>query len=149
MTRRTGLAALLGLTQLKGHTNVKRTATGAFEVKLAPLDMDGETLGRMSINKTFHGGLEATSIGQMLTAGAPQGSGVYVAVERVQGKLDGRAGAFSLHHRGVMDRGQPSLSVLIVPDSGSGDLLGITGSLLIKIESGKHFYELEYTLPGE
>jgi hypothetical protein len=149
MTRRTGLAALLGLTQLKGHTNLKRVASGTFEVKLAPLDMEGETLGRMSINKTFQGDLDASSIGQMLTAGSGQTSGVYVAVERVQGKLDGRSGAFALHHRGVMERGKPSMSVLVVPDSGTGELTGIDGSLTIRIEGGKHFYELEYTLPGQ
>lgn len=128
---------------------MKQTASGSFDVKLAPLDMQGDTLGRMSINKQFHGPLEASSIGQMLTAGASvKGSAVYVAVERVQGTLDGRTGAFTLHHRGIMDRGQPSLSVLIAPDSGAGELSGISGTLTIRIEGGKHFYDLEYTLPA-
>lgn len=128
---------------------MKQTASGSFDVKLAPLDMQGDTLGRMSINKQFHGPLEASSIGQMLTAGASvKGSAVYVAVERVQGTLDGRTGAFTLHHRGIMDRGQPSLSVLIAPDSGAGELSGISGTLNIRIEGGKHFYDLEYTLPA-
>lgn len=130
-----------------------QVAKGAFDVKITPLELGGpveaEKLGRLAIDKVYHGGLEATAQGQMLTAGSEvEGSGVYVAVERVTGTLDGRKGAFALHHRGVMTRGEPKLSIDVVPDSGTGELTGLTGTLHIKIEDGNHFYELEYRLPA-
>ena len=130
-----------------------RHAKGEFDVKVTPLALDGPAedpkLGRLAIEKTFHGPLAATGRGQMLTADSEvQGSGVYVAVERVTGTLDGRKGSFALHHRGVMTRGQPALSVQVAPDSGTGELAGITGTLHIIIEGGKHFYDLEYELPA-
>ena len=128
-------------------------ATGPFDVKVTPLPLAGPaeeaTLGRMSIEKQFHGDLEATSTGQMLTASTEvKGSGVYVAIERVSGKLNGRTGTFALYHRGVMERGEPRLDVSVVPDSGTGELVGLAGTLRIVIaEGGKHSYELDYTLP--
>ncbi len=128
-------------------------AAGPFDVKVTPLPLAGPaeeaTLGRMSIEKQFHGGLEATSTGQMLTASTEvKGSGVYVAIERVSGKLNGRTGTFALYHRGVMERGEPRLDVTVVPDSGTGELVGLAGTLRIVIaEGGKHSYELDYTLP--
>ncbi len=128
-------------------------ATGPFDVKVSPLPLAGPTedatLGRMSIEKTFHGDLEAAGNGQMLTAGTDvKGSGVYVAVEKVSGKLHGRTGTFALYHRGVMTRGEPSLEVTVVPDSGTGELAGLAGTLKIIIaEGGKHSYDFEYTLP--
>jgi len=129
-------------------------ASGTFEVKLIPQDdkspdnkpEDG-TLGRMSIDKQFHGDLEATSKGQMLTAGtAVEGSAGYVAIERVSGTLHGRNGSFALQHSGAMTRGVPQLTVTVVPDSGDGQLVGLAGQMTIKIADGKHFYDFEYTL---
>jgi len=126
-------------------------AVGPFEVSLKPLPMDDEPgsdmLGRMSIDKQFHGDLEGTSKGQMLTGGtAIRNSAGYVAIERVTGSLKGRKGSFILQHTGIMNRGAPSLVITIVPDSGTGQLDGIRGTMAIKIEGGKHSYELNYTL---
>jgi len=126
-------------------------ATGSFEVKLAPqpIENNGEetSLGRMSIDKRFEGGLQAVSKGQMLTAGTPvKGSAVYVAVETITGTLNGRSGAFTLYHTGVMTRGEPRLSITVVPDSGSGELAGLTGQMSITIENGKHSYDFEYAI---
>ena len=129
--------------------DVTTRATGTFEVKLKPLaahdSSEGSPLGRMSIDKVFTGDLEATSIGEMLTAMSPlPGSGAYVAVERVTGVLHGRRGSFLFHHVGVMTRGAPSLNVTVVPDSGTGELTGLTGSMMIIIEGKKHSYEFDY-----
>jgi hypothetical protein len=129
---------------------VAKHASGVFEVKLAPLAEDkgeGSTLGRMSIDKQFQGDLEATSKGEMLTAMTEvKGSAGYVAIERVIGRLQGRQGSFVLLHRGIMTGGGQELSLTVVPDSGSGELVGLTGKMDIKIAEGKHFYEFEYTL---
>jgi hypothetical protein len=126
-------------------------ASGTFEVKLTPQAAeDGDAgLGRMSIDKQFHGDLEGTSKGFMLASSATivKGSGGYVAMERVTGTLKGRTGTFVLQHSGTMTRGTPQLNVSVVPDSGSGQLEGITGTLTIKIDAGKHSYEFDYTLP--
>jgi len=125
--------------------------TGEFEVELAPQPMaeaGAESgLGRMTLNKQFHGELEATSQGEMLSAmTGVQGSGVYVAVERVTGALAGRRGSFMLHHTGIMKRGAPHLSINVVPDSGTDELAGLTGKMDIRIEAGgKHFYDFEYS----
>jgi hypothetical protein len=122
------------------------TATGAFEVTIQPLGSD-EMLGRMSLDKQFHGELAATSKGEMLTAGtAVKGSAGYVAIERVSGTLHGRTGTFILQHTGTMNRGAPQLTISVVPDSGTGDLAGIAGTMTIDIDAGKHTYELTYTL---
>jgi hypothetical protein len=151
------LAAVLGAPGAPAAAQEKGTkmrhAKGEFDVKVTPLALAGPAedpkLGRMSLEKTFHGPLAATAHGQMLTAGSEvEGSGVYVAVERVTGTLDGKKGSFALHHRGVMTRGEPSLSILVVPDSGTGELAGLTGTLHITIEGGKHFYDFEYELPA-
>jgi hypothetical protein len=102
----------------------------------------------MSIDKQFHGDLEATSKGQMLTAGTEvQGSAGYVAIERVSGTLGGRSGTFALQHSGTMTRGEPQLSITVVPDSGTGQLVGLAGTMLITIADGKHSYGFDYTLP--
>ena len=127
-------------------------ATGTFEVKLTPQAPDGKfedaTLGRMTIDKQIHGDLEATSKGTMLTAGTDvKGSAGYVAIERVTGTLHGRTGAFVLQHTGTMSRGTYQLSVTVVPDSGTGQLLGLSGKFNITIAAGKHSYDFEYTLP--
>jgi len=129
-------------------------ASGTFEVKLSkePLanpDAD-PTLGRMTIDKTFSGDLQGTSKGEMLMAGsAEKGSAGYVAIERVTGTLRGRSGSFVLQHMGVMNRGTPQLTVTVVPDSGTGELAGLAGTLDIKITDGKHFYTFDYVLPGK
>ena len=124
-------------------------AAGTFEVKLTPQPMDIPTLGRLQLEKQFHGDLEAESKGEMLSAGtAVKGSAGYVAIERVSGALGGRSGSFVLQHRGVMTRGEPELSVTVVPDSGTGELAGIAGRMTIRIADGKHYYDFEYTLPG-
>lgn len=124
------------------------TAAGTFDVTLIPLDIDGELMGRRLIDKRFHGALDAASSGQMLSAGTTtKGSAVYVAIERVRGLLDGRAGSFVLHHTGVMDRGAPSLSIAVAPDSGTEALEGLTGSMTIVVEGGVHHYTMTYDLP--
>jgi len=132
---------------------VKMTqAKGTFEVSLKPQDDKSEdaTLGRMTIDKQFHGDLEGVSKGQMLTASTTvKDSAGYVAIERITGTLHGRQGSFVLQHNGTMNRGVPQLVVTVVPDSGTDQLAGITGTLTIKITEGKHFYEFEYTLPNK
>lgn len=104
-------------------------------------------LGRMSLDKQFHGGLEAISKGQMLaTMSSVPGSGGYVAMERVTGALKGKNGSFVLQHSGTMTRGVPQMTVSVVPDSGTGQLVGLAGAMTIKIAEGKHSYEFDYTL---
>ncbi len=127
-------------------------ASGTFDVRIVALALaDGapdDTRGRMSINKQFHGDLDATSVGEMLTATtATSGSMAYAAIERVSGTLNGRKGSFVLQHTGVTNRGAPSLVVTVVPDSGTGELLGLSGTLTITIAGGIHSYDLAYSLP--
>jgi hypothetical protein len=125
-------------------------ATGSFDVKVVPLanDKTGAAFGRMSIDKQFHGDLEATSKGEMLTAGDYQkGSAGYVAMEQVSGTLKGRSGTFFLQHNATMEQGATHLSVVVVPGSGTGQLVGLSGKMDIKITAGKHFYDFEYELP--
>lgn len=126
-------------------------ASGTFEVKISPQASDdhaeGVALGRMSLDKQFHGDLEATSKGEMLTAGTGvPGSAGYVAIERVDGTLHGRGGTFVLQHSGTMTRGAPQLTITVVPDSGAGQLAGLAGRMTITIADGKHTYDFEYTL---
>jgi hypothetical protein len=103
----------------------------------------------MSIDKQFHGDLEATSKGQMLAAvTSVKGSAGYVAIEQVTGSLRGRSGTFVLQHSGTMTRGTPQQIVSVVPDSGTGELVGLTGTMTITIADGKHSYDFEYTLAG-
>jgi hypothetical protein len=133
---------------------VSRHARGTFQVKMAPQgevdSLDGTSLGRMSLDKTFLGDLVATGKGQMLTGmTGTEGSAVYVAVERVVGTLDGHEGAFVLVHRGIMNRNVPEMAVRIVPDSGSGALAGIAGEMTIAVVDGEHRYDLAYTMPGD
>jgi hypothetical protein len=127
-------------------------ASGTFEVKLVPQPpedkAEGSTLARMSIDKQFHGDLEGTSKGQMLTAGTDvKGSAGYVAIERITGTLQGRTGSFVLQHSGTLTRGAPQQSITVVSDSGTGQLAGLTGKMTINIANGKHSYEFDYTLP--
>jgi hypothetical protein len=131
---------------------ISRHATGTFEVKVssqALSDVAAESaLGRMSIDKRFHGDLDGISKGEMLMAGTEvQGSAGYVAIERVTASLHGRSGTFVLQHSGTMTRGTPQLSVTVVPDSGTGELTGLAGKMNIDIADGKHSYTFDYTLP--
>lgn len=125
-------------------------ATGTFEVKLTPQDdkSGDQTMGRMKIEKQWHGDLEGTSQGQMLTGGdMTKGSAGYVAMEKIEASLKGRKGTFILQHSATMTRGEGQLTITVVPDSATGQLQGLAGKMTIKVENGKHFYDLEYTLP--
>ena len=126
-------------------------ATGTFDVKLNPLandaDPQGSTLARLSIDKEFKGDIEGTSKGEMLSAGTQvKGSAGYVAMERVTASVHGKRGTFVLQHNATMTRGAPQLHIAVVPDSGTGELEGITGTLSIIIEGKKHSYQFDYSL---
>ncbi len=129
-------------------------ATGHFDVKVAPQTPDNPQarasgLARLSLDKQFHGDLDATSQGEMLAAGDGTTSGAYVALEKVSGRLHGRSGTFVLVHRALMVDGVPQeWTVVVVPGSGTGDLAGLAGAMTITIAGGKHGYDLSYTLPG-
>jgi hypothetical protein len=126
---------------------VTTRATGTFEVKLTPQAAKDDPVSRMSIDKQFHGDLEASSKGEMLSVlSGVKGSAGYVAMEGVSGTLRGHSGSFVLQHSGTMNRGEPQLSVTVVPDSGTGDLAGLTGKMEIIIADGKHSYVFEYSL---
>lgn len=127
-------------------------ARGTFEVQITPQPADAytdsATLGRMTIDKQFAGDLVGTGKGQMLTGmGTVKGSAAYSAIERVTGSVAGRQGTFLLQHTGVMTGGAQSLSITIVPDSGTGELAGITGTLQLTIVDRVHKYDIEYSLP--
>ena len=126
----------------------QQKATGTFDVKMAPQADNTADVGRMTLDKNFHGDLEAGSIGQMIAVRTPtEGSAGYVAMERVTGTLNGRKGSFALQHFGTMNRGKPNLRVEVVPDSGTEALTGIAGTLDIIIENGEHRYVFDYALP--
>lgn len=127
-------------------------AKGTFDVKIAPQGepekTDGATVSRMSGEKQFHGDLEGTSKVEMLSAMSNvKGSAGYVAIERVTGTLKGRSGSFVLQHNATMTRGKPELNIIVVPDSGTGQLTGLTGKMNVIIApDGKHSYEFDYTI---
>jgi hypothetical protein len=137
----------------KEHAVTSHVATGPFDVKLAPQAMspvaEHSGLGRMSLDKQFHGALEATSTGEMLAfRSAASGSAGYVAMERVHGTLDGRAGSFVLQHSSTLTRGEPLQSITVVPDSGTDALAGLVGRMVVEIApGGAHSYRFDYTLP--
>ena len=125
------------------------SAAGTFAVTMhpePPYDVDeGASIGRVSIEKQFAGDLEATSTVQMIGARSEvKGSAGYVAIERVNGALRGRTGSFVLQHSGTMTRGKGELSVTVVPDSGTGELKGLSGRMTIEVIDGKHLYGFEY-----
>jgi hypothetical protein len=131
---------------------MNRVAKGEFVVKLLALGVEGQPedskMGRLSISKSISGDLIATTVGQMLSASTEvKGSAGYVAIEKVEGMLEEKKGSFVLQHTGTMNKGIPSLSVTVVPDSGTGELVGIAGEFSIVIAGGKHSYEFKYTLP--
>ena len=127
--------------------------SGTFDVTMGKETMhdaaEDSGIGRMSLDKQYHGDLDATGVGEMLAAmTATPGSAGYVAMEFVEGTLAGRDGSFFLQHTGTMDRGEPTLSVTVVPDSGTGELVGLTGRLDIRIVEGKHYYDFDYAFIG-
>jgi Protein of unknown function (DUF3224) len=152
-----GLAADHGVRAQAARTTQKEAAvahhaSGTFDVKLTPQQPEealaDSGIGRMLLDKQFHGDLEAASKGEMLAfGGRAKGSGGYVAIERVTGALGGRSGSFALQHSGTMRPGALQLSITVIPDSGTGELAGIAGSMNILIEGGKHSYTFDYTLP--
>jgi hypothetical protein len=128
-----------------------KQVSGTFDVALAlqPIEnaTDADMMQRRSLQKTFHGALDGTSKGQMLSIGtATTGSAVYVAIERVAATLEGKSGTFSLHHTGIMNRGAPTLTITVVPDSGTDGLAGISGSMHIDIKDKQHYYTFDYDL---
>ena len=142
------LALLLVLVPVSVHAQA-RTATGTFDVELTPMaaDSGATAISRMAIAKQFHGDLEGTSVGQMLAKmTSVDGSAGYVAMEEVRGTLHGRTGTFALQHNGTMNRGVPALVVSVVPDSGTGELTGIAGTMTITITGPDHRYEFTYTI---
>jgi hypothetical protein len=124
------------------------TARGPFDVKTIPQQgADGDPIGRLILDKQFHGDLEATSAGQMLGyRSAIEGSAGYVALERVTGTLHGRRGSFVLQHSGTMTRGALRLDIAVVPDSGTDELAGLSGTMTIDASGGKHSYMFEYQI---
>jgi hypothetical protein len=130
---------------------VNSHARGTFDVRTIPqpADAEGVAVGRLLLDKQFHGDLEATSKGQMLAVrtGVANSAG-YVAMEQVRGTLLGRTGTFALQHSGTMNRGEQDLLITVVPDSGTGELAGLTGTMTIIIEGGKHQYDFEFSLDG-
>lgn len=145
--------ALQSPQQPEKEKTMAHRANGTFEVKVSPQKPDNQAaetanLGRYSLEKDFHGDIEGTSRGEMLTAATEvKGSAGYVALERVTGTLQGRKGSFVLQHNGTMTQGTPDLRISVVPDSGTDQLTGLTGAMNIKIADGKHSYEFDYTLP--
>ena len=126
-------------------------AIGTFDVQITPIaaeaDASAEAHGRLRIAKTFHGDIEGVGLGEMLAV-RDGSSGAYVAMERVTGTIDGRSGGFSLVHREIMDAGTQTLLITIVPGSGSGDLIGVSGVFHLTLADGEHRYDLEYSLPN-
>jgi len=127
------------------------TISGEFTVGMTAQAAEAASpaLGRMVLDKQYHGALEARGAGQMLaTHGSVAGSAAYVALETVTGSLQGREGSFALVHHGLMERGTPSLAITVVPDSGTGALAGLAGRMNIRVEGHQHFYDFDFTLPG-
>jgi hypothetical protein len=145
----------LGIEIALGASHPVRRAHGTFEVKVAPQSPDNPpaqsaAMARLSLAKRYSGPLDAVGHGEMLAdGGGSRKDGAYVAMERLTGTLNGRSGSFALVHRALMRGGTPEgWSVVVVPGSGTGALAGLEGSLRITVENGKHFYDMEYSLPG-
>src|SRR5262245_35459020 len=155
MSKHAALAAwwlLTGFTMVGAEEPMSRRATGTFEVKTTPIPEDRKdevASGRFAIAKTFQGDLQGTSRAEMWTAeGAIKSSAGYVAIERVEGTLGGKSGGFALLHEATMRRGgEFDMSIVVVPESGSGELVGLTGRMTISIAGGKHSYQMDYRLP--
>ena len=135
--------------KVKQEKLMTNRASGTFEVKLSPQDQGADIpVGRMAIDKQFQGDLVGTSKGQMLMAssGSVKDSAGYVAIEKVTGTLNGRRGSFYLQHNGVMTRGAGELRITVIPDSGTDQLVGLSGKMNIIVAEGKHSYEFEYAI---
>ena len=133
----------------QAQMTTQQFAKGSFQVKRAPVPaaFDAAGLARHSLDKSFRGDLEGTSLGEMVSAGGGvAGSAGYVAMERVTGMLHGRVGTFVLQHSATMNRGTPSLTLTVVPDTGTDQLTGLSGSMRIIIDKGQHFYEFDYEI---
>ena len=135
---------------------MKQRASGTFDVRLLPQAADnphaeGAGVGRMALDKRFHGDLDATSEGEMLALRTARAdSAGYVAIERVTGRLHGRCGSFALQHASTMERGMPRQSVQVIPDSGTADLAGLRGEMTIEIgPGGAHAYRFEYSFAAD
>lgn len=143
------LAAALMLGAQTGDAEMQH-ARGTFEIVMTPAasaDSAPDAPGRMTLAKTYRGGIEGTGTGEMLASMGADQSGGYIAMERIRGTVNGRQGAFTVLHRGLMDRGANDLSIVVVPGSGAGELAGITGVYHLTVEGGVHRYDLEYSLP--
>lgn len=148
-----GVCTCAAAAQQNSNAGAGRTmhATGSFDIKMMPADGggDGKTFPRFTSDKQFHGDLEGTSFGEMLASGpppsGPKGSGAYVAMESVTGKLGGRSGSFILQHSSNMNRGVQQQNITVVPQSATGELAGLEGRMTIRIEGGKHYYDFEYS----
>jgi hypothetical protein len=126
---------------------MSQRATGTFTTAFEPLPSDDATIGRMRVRKTIEGDLTGTGVAEMMSVGtAVEGSAGYVAIDRITGTLGGRTGSFVLQHHGLMARGEGTLTVSVVPDSGTGDLTGLSGSFAIVNEAGVHSYVFDYDL---
>lgn len=126
------------------------TALGSFEVKMLPQSAKDAPIGRMSLDKHYQGDLAAVSSGEMLAfMSHMKGSAGYVAMEKVTGTLAGLSGSFVLQHSSTMTRGVPQQNIAVVPDSGTDSLQGLSGTLTIVVEGGKHSYVFEYSLSTE
>ena len=151
MTRFEAIGAMAALAAQTRKETMTLSAHGEFEVKIVPQPQDDSgqnvKLGRLTLDKVFHGELDGTAKGQMLTGMTDtKGSAGYVAIEHVIGTLHGRAGAFTLQHSGTADRNVQNLVITVVPDSGTGKLTGLSGRMDIKVEGGKHFYDFHYSI---
>ena len=134
------------------QTSIQLNAAGTFDVQIAPTGhAPDDSLQSLSLAKTYHGDLEATSRGEMLASGGPPSTnGGYVAMERITGKLTGRAGSFSAMQLGTMSTGTvPQITMQIVPGSGTGDLSGLYGTMTIAVTSGQHHYTIHYGFSGQ
>lgn len=127
---------------IKGRFDIRRSPQPPVELG------GGAEAMHVRFDKRFEGPLEAASVVHMLAVGtAVDGSAAYVAIERIEGELEGRAGSFLMRHCGTMDRGAPSLDLEVVPDSADAELEGLRGRMQIDIADGEHSYTFDYTLP--
>lgn len=127
-------------------------AKGTFDVKLVPVPVDAKTTlasARLTVDKVYQGDLVGSAKGEMWSVETNvKGSAGYVAIEKFGGTLRGKSGGFTLLHHGTMKAGgEFKLTIAVVPDSGTGELTGLRGSMAIVIADGKHFYEFDFTLP--
>ena len=143
------MAVVLAVVTIGAGGNMSNRATGTFEVKVTPVD--GGSFPRLALQKTFRGDLTGTSQGEMMTVDSTvEGSGAYVAIERITGTLAGRQGSFSVIHNGTMQRGGDfNMAIRVVPDSGTGELAGLTGTMQIIIADGKHSYVFDYSMSAK